>query len=140
MAIMSKKEILEALNANHTCAFATVEGKKPHVRYLAMVKADESGLIFQSWTLKDIHKQIVENPEVELSFNIGDGKQIRVSGRVEIVDDIALKQEVAAQRPFMKPIIDEKGWDVATIYRVQGKASVWGGSKENFVPKTWVDV
>ncbi len=140
MAIMSKKEILEALNANPVCAFATVEGKKPHVRYLAMIKADESGLIFQAWTLKDVHQQIVKNPEVALSFNTKDGKQIRVCGRVEIVNDMSLKQEVVAKRPFMKPIIDEKGWDVAAIYRIKGKACVWGGPKENFTPKTWVDL
>jgi pyridoxamine 5'-phosphate oxidase len=140
MAIMSKNEILEALNANPVCAFATAEGKKPHVRYFAMVKAEESGLIFQAWTLKDVHQQLVKNPEVELCFNTKDGKQIRIAGRVEIVNDISLKQEVVAKRPFMKPIIDEKGWDVATIYRVKGQASVWGGPKENFTPKTWVDL
>jgi pyridoxamine 5'-phosphate oxidase len=133
---MSKKEILAALNANPTCYFASVEGNKPHVRGLAMVKADENGLIFQSWTLKDVHQQILKNPEVELCFNIKDGKQIRVSGWAEIVDDMALKQEVVVQRPFMKPIIDEKGWDVATVYRVKGRAFVWG-RKDNFAPKSY---
>ena len=140
MTTMSKKEILAALNANPVCYFATVEGNKPHVRGMAMVKADESGLIFQSWTLKDIHQQIVNNPAVELCFNTKDGKQIRISGQAEIVNDMALKEEVVAQRPFMKPIIDEKGWNAATIYRIKGKACVWGSPKENFTPKSWVEI
>jgi pyridoxamine 5'-phosphate oxidase len=139
MTIMSKKEILEVLNANPVCSFATTEGKKPHVRGMAMIKADEKGLIFQSWTLKDVHQQIMKNPEVELCFNTKDGKQIRISGRAEIVDDMALKQEVVALRPFMKPIIDEKGWDVVAIYRIGGKASIWE-RKDNFTPKTYVNI
>jgi len=136
---MSKKEILAALNANPICHFATVEGSKPHVRGMAMVKADENGLIFQGWTLKDMHHQIMKNPEVELCFNTKDGKQIRVSGRAEIVDDMSLKQEIVAQRSLMKPIVDEKGWDVVAIYRIRGKASVWERS-DNFTPKAYVEI
>jgi pyridoxamine 5'-phosphate oxidase len=139
VTIMSKKEILAALNANPVCHFATVEGKIPHVRGMAMVRADESGLLFQGWTLKEMHQQILKNPQVELCFNTKDGKQIRVSGRVEILNDMALKQEIAAQRPFMKPTIDEKGWDVVAVYRIRGKASVWERA-DNFSPKTGVKI
>src|SRR5271157_1408821 len=139
MAVMTKSEILAALNANPNCYMATVEGNKPHVRGMGMVKADEKGIIIQSWTLKDIHQQIVKNPEVELCFNTKDGKQIRVSGRAKIVNDMAVKQEIVAQRPFMKPTIDDKGWDVVTVYRIKGKAMVWE-RKDNFAPKTYVDL
>ena len=139
MAVMSKSEILAALNANPNCHMATVEGNKPHVRGMGMVSADEKGIIIQSWTMKDIHPQIVKNPEVELCFNTKDGKQIRVSGRAEIVNDMAIKQDIVAKRPFMKPTIDEKGWDVVTVYRIKGKAQVWE-RKDNFAPKTYIDL
>ena len=139
MAVMSKSEILAALNANPNCHMATVEGNKPHVRGMGMVSADEKGIIIQSWTMKDIHQQIVKNPEVELCFNTKDGKQIRVSGRAEIVNDMAIKQDIVAKRPFMKPTVDEKGWDVVTVYRIKGKAQVWE-RKDNFAPKTYIDL
>lgn len=139
MATMSKSEILAALNANPTCYMATVEGNKPHVRPMGMVSADENGIIIQSWTIKDIHPQVARNPEVELCFSTKDGKSIRVSGKAEIVEDLAFKQAVAAKRPFMKPTIDEKGWGVVAIYRIKGKAVVWE-RKDNFTPKTYIDL
>ena len=138
---MTKAEILEALNANPSCHLATVEDNKPHVRGMGMYKADETGIYFQAWKIKDIHNQIVKNPNVELCFNTKDGKQIRVSGKFEIVDDLAVKKEVEAKRPFMTKLIQEKGgYDVVAIYRLkQGKACVWSMA-ENFNPKIYIEL
>lgn len=138
---MTKAEILEAINANPTAYVATVEGNKPHVRGMGMHKADDTGIYFQAWKIKDIHKQIEKNPEVELCFNTKDGKQIRISGRFEIVEDLALKKEVEAKRPFMTPIIAAKGgYNVVAIYRLRkGKAQVWTMA-DNFAPKTYVEL
>lgn len=138
---MTKTEILAAINAEPNAYMATVEGNQPHVRGMGMVKADESGLYFQAWKVKDIHNQIVKNPNVELCFNLKDGKQIRISGKFEILEDLALKKEVEKQRPFMTPIIKEKGgYDVVAIYRMKhGKAVVWTRA-ENFAPKSYVEL
>jgi len=140
MATMTKQEILAALNANPICYVATVEGNKPHVRAMGLFRADEDGIIFQAWKIKDIHKQIVNNPEVEICCNTKDGKQIRISGRFEIVEDLALKKEIEAKRPFMTPVIKEKSYDVVAVYRLRhGKACVWTMA-ENFAPKTYIDL
>jgi pyridoxamine 5'-phosphate oxidase len=138
---MTKAEVLAAINANPVCYLATVEGNKPHVRGMGMYKADDTGIYFQAWKIKDIHKQIEKNPEVELCFNTKDGKQIRISGRFEIVEDLAMKKEVEKQRQFMTPIIKEKGgYDVVAMYRMKhGKACIWTMA-ENFAPKTYIDL
>ncbi len=138
---MTKSEILAAINANPIAHVATVEGNKPHVRGMGMYKADETGIYFQAWKIKDVHKQVEKNPEVELCFGTKDGKQIRISGRFEIVEDLALKKEVEAKRTFMTPIIKEKGgYDVVAIYRLKnGKAQVWSMA-ENFAPKTYIQL
>jgi pyridoxamine 5'-phosphate oxidase len=138
---MTKTEILAALNANPICYLATTEGNQPHVRGMGMYKADETGIYFQAWKLKDIHNQIVKNPNVELCFSTKDGKQIRVTGKFEILEDLAIKKEVEAKRTFMTPIIKEKGgYDVVAIYRMKkGKAVVWTMA-ENFAPKTYVEL
>jgi len=138
---MNKAEILAALNANPTCHLATVEGDKPHVRGMGMYKADESGIYFQAWKIKDLHKQIAANPNVELCFNTKDGKQIRVSGKFEILEDLALKKEVEAKRGFMTKIIQEHGgYDVVAMYRLaHGKAVVWTMA-ENFTPKSYIEL
>ena len=82
---MNKTEILEFLNANPTCYLATVEGDKPHVRAMGLFRADENGIIIETGTFKDVYKQMVANPNVELCvFSAKDDIQIRVSGAVEL--------------------------------------------------------
>ena len=138
---MNKTEILEFLNANTTCYMATVEGDKPHVRAMGMVSADEDGIIIQTGTYKDIYKQLSANPNVELCFfNEKDGIQIRVSGPVEVVDDIKLKEKIVEQRQFLKPIVDKEGYDPIAVYRLsKGMAYVWSFAV-NLEPKTYVQL
>ena len=137
---MTKDEILELIKANPISFMATVEGNKPHVRGMVIYNADENGIIIQTWTIKDIHQQIVNNPEVELCFNDFEaGIQVRVSGKAEIIDDLAFKQKVVENRPFIKPMVEEKGYDVVAIYRVKGKATIWTMAT-NYEPKTYVDL
>jgi pyridoxamine 5'-phosphate oxidase len=138
---MNKTEIIAALNANPTCCMATIDGNMPRVRGMGMYKADEKGILFQTWKIKDLHSQLGKNPEVELCFNTKDGKQIRVSGKMELVEDLALKKEVEAKRSFMTPIIRERGgYDVVAMWRLShGKAQVWK-MKDNFAPKTNIEL
>jgi len=137
---MTKAEIIELINKNPTSYMATVEGNKPHVRGMGIYSADENGIIIQTWTMKDIHQQILNNPEVELCFNdTKAGIQVRVSGRVEIIQDLDLKKKVVEKRPFMKPTVEEKGYGVVALYRLKGKATVWTMAT-NFEPKTYIDL
>jgi len=135
---MNKSEILAFLNANPSCHLATVEGNKPHVRGMRIYKADENGIILQTAKMKDLHKQLSENPNVELCFNnYKDNIQIRVSGTVELVEDMDLKNEIIAKRQFLKPRIEKEGYELA-IYRLErGVAIVWT-FETDLVPKTYI--
>ena len=137
---MTKDEIYEFINANRTAWMATVEGDQPRVRAMGIPKADENGIIIQTWTLKDIHDQVVANPKMELCFNdLKGGKQVRVSGTAEIITDVAAKEQMVKDRPFMKATVDEHGIDVVALYRLKGKATVWTRDK-NFDPKEYIDL
>jgi pyridoxamine 5'-phosphate oxidase len=128
------------LNANPDCFVATVEGNKPHVRAIGMVKADEDGIIIETGTFKDFYKQMVANPNVELCFyNAKDGIQIRVSGAVEPVDDLELKKEIVAQRPFLKERIAKGGYEAMGVFRLKGQAYVWSFQTGN-EPKKYVQM
>ena len=123
---MDKAEILAFLNANSTCYLATVEGDKPRVRAMGMVKAGENGVILETGTFKDVYKQLSANPNVELCFyNAKDGIQVRVSGAVEPVDDLKLKDEIIAQRPFLKERVAKGGYEAMGVFRLKGMAYVW---------------
>jgi len=137
---MNKSEIIEFMDANRSCHMATVEGNKPHVRGMGIVKADENGIIIQTSTRKDIYKQLSANPNVELCFNnVKQGIQVRVSGTVEAVDDAELKAEVMAQRPFLKTEVEKGVYGAVAIYRMKGVAHVWT-MKTNMDPKTYIQL
>ena len=65
---MTKTEILEFFNDNPICYLATLEKNKPHVRVMRMNRADEKGIIFQTVDGKDLPKQLMETPNVEVCF------------------------------------------------------------------------
>jgi uncharacterized pyridoxamine 5'-phosphate oxidase family protein len=121
---MDKKEILDFITKNPTAFLATVEGKKPHVRAMGTYKADENGIIFAMQSPKDVYKQLVKNPETEICY-YANNVQIRVSGKMQQVTDMALKKEILEKRPFYKPGVDKDGWDyVGAFILKNGKASV----------------
>ena len=59
-------DILAFINSNRSCYLATVEGNKSHVCAMGIHQADEDGIIIQAWVLKDVHKQLCDNQNVEL--------------------------------------------------------------------------
>jgi len=135
---MTKEEILQWLDAHKVFYLATTEGNKPHVRGLMLHKANENGIYFTTTKVRDLYKQLVANPEVELCFH-EDKMQIRVSGRIEERDDdIELKKEIAAARPFMKPWLDRTGFGPMAVFRVVDcVATVWT-METTLAPKTYM--
>jgi pyridoxamine 5'-phosphate oxidase len=138
---MDKDEILAFLNTYHDCHLATVEGNKPHLRAIGIYRADENGIIIQTTKVKDLYKQLSANPNVELCFNDAKGSlQVRVSGKLELDENIELKKEILAKRQFLKPIVDKKGYEVLAIYWLRkGVATVWTFAT-NFDPKTYIQL
>jgi pyridoxamine 5'-phosphate oxidase len=135
---MTKEEIIAFMNANPDCFLATVEGDRPHVRGIGIIKADENGIIIQTSTYKDFYKQLSANPNVELCFfNAEQYRQVRVSGTVEPVDDIGLKDEIIAKRPFLKPQVEKGGYGVIAVYRIKGVAHAWTMGSD-FDPKKYI--
>ena len=140
---MNKSEIFNFLNANQVFHLATVEGNKPHVRGLLLYKADENGIIFHTGKMKDLHRQLTENPHVEMCFNNGNFEnliQIRVSGTVGLVEDLELKKEIVEKREFLKPWVDQMGYEFLAVYRMKkGVATIWSMTT-NFTPKEFVEL
>ena len=140
---MNKSEILGFLNANPVFHLATVEGNKPHVRGLLLYRADDNGIVFHTGKMKDLHRQLTANPLVEMSFNNGsfeDLIQIRVSGAVELVEDIELKKEIVQKREFLKPWVERDGYGLLAVYRMKkGVATIWTMTT-NFAQKEFIEL
>jgi uncharacterized pyridoxamine 5'-phosphate oxidase family protein len=124
---MANTEIINFLNTNSTHFVATVDHGEPRVRGLRAVRADEQGILYSAAATKDLVKQIKANPKVEiLAFNAESGTQVRVHGDVEIVEDQAVKDEIASKRPPLKAAIEANGYDSLFAFRVvNGQLNIW---------------
>ncbi len=137
---MDKNEIFKYLTDCKIFWLATTEGDTPHVRGIFLHKADETGISFTTGKFRDLYKQLKANPKVELCFSM-EKSSIRVSGRVvELDDDMDLKKEIVASRPFMKPWIDNAGYAPMAVFKVVDcVATTWSFDK-TLAPKTYVSL
>jgi pyridoxamine 5'-phosphate oxidase len=127
---MNIKDVLEFANKYPSCFLATVDGEKPKVRGFLMWFADETGFYFHTGSMKRIYKQIKTNQEIEVCFfspqATAGGKMLRVSGEVEIVSDIGMKEKLVVERPFLKAIHIENADDPLILFRIShGEAFFW---------------
>jgi pyridoxamine 5'-phosphate oxidase len=140
---MTQQEIFEFINKNQSCTLATCDGNKPHVRGMLIYRADNEGIVFNTGITKDVFKQLQKNPNVELCFsnnNMQDLIQIRISGTAVLENDLTLKEEIVANRPFLKPIVDQSGYESLAVFRVQKLvATVWSMAT-NLAPKEYVEL
>src|SRR4030042_2541439 len=139
---MDKKEILAFITKNPIAYMATVEGKTPHVRAMGTYTADEKGIVFSMQANKDVYAQIAKNQEVELCY-YANGVQVRVAGKFDIMKSLpeALKKEMLEKRPFLKPQVDQNGWDFVKVMTLKNaKATVLDMSKPMGAgaPKEWI--
>jgi uncharacterized pyridoxamine 5'-phosphate oxidase family protein len=132
------EDCVKFASENPMAWIATMEGDQPRVRAFGMWFADETGFYFQTATLKEIVAQLHENPKVEFAFYQPDdmtGTMLRVSGEVEFLDDLELKNKVIADRPFLKEFGMTPQDERLVIFRIsKGEAHFWNW-ESNLLPK-----
>ncbi len=138
---MNRKEVFEFAAKNPVCSLATVEGNKPHVRMMMLFRSSENGIIFVTGKAKDLYKQLQDNQAVELCFfNQQQGQQLRVEGKVELLDDLDLKKQIVEAFTFLKPVVEQYGYDCLGCCRLKnGRATVWT-METNLQPKQYIQI
>ena len=127
---MTFQDCVKFANEHNVCYVATTEGNQPRVRALGMWFADDKGFVFQTESVKAVCKQLKNNNKVELCFYAPGpdaGTIMRVTGKVEFVNDLALKSKVLTDRPFLKALGIKGPEDpLLVIFRVySGEAYFW---------------
>lgn len=127
---MDFQDCIKFARENPVCYVATADGDQPRTRPLGLWFADEKGFYFQTESVKAIYHQLKSNNKIELCFFAATpppGKVLRVAGKVEFVDDLALKSKVLADRPFLKGLgINEPGDPMLVLFCVStGEAYFW---------------
>lgn len=80
---------------------ATVEGDQPRVRPFGTAHIFEDRLYIQTGRVKDVSKQIMANPKVEICA-FKDGEWIRISGELVEDDRIEARQSMLDAYPSLK--------------------------------------
>ena len=115
-------------NKNPVAWLATVDGDQPRVRALGMWFADESGFYFQTAAVKDLYRQLINNPRVETAFYDpgSSGTMLRISGAVEFLDNLELRKKCLNDRPFLQKMGMTPESPELIIFRIaRGEAYFW---------------
>jgi uncharacterized pyridoxamine 5'-phosphate oxidase family protein len=128
-------------NENPVCFLATVEGDQPRVRALGFWFADGTGFYFQTSLIKEIPNQLKKNPKVEACFYKHEGMigtMLRISGEVEFVDDLKLREKAMKDRPFLKSFGITIDSPKLVLFRIgHGQAHFWT-MENNLKPKEYI--
>jgi len=135
---MEIQDCLDFANENKICFLATTEKDQPRVRALGFWFADNTGFFFQTGDMKSMYHQLRSNPKVEVCFfrpGPRIGTMMRISGEVEFLDDIRLKEKVMEERPFLKEFGLTVNHPGLIIFRIpHGQAHFWT-MENNLKPK-----
>lgn len=121
---MTRSEILEFVKRNTTSFMSTIEDGEPRVRAMSTPVVDENGFTFLTGANKQVCRQLIENPSVELCYwSQKEGVQLRFRGQMEKLEDEELKRSIVDNIfTFLKPIAEKVGWDVFTLFRFSNGA------------------
>ena len=101
---------------------STVDGDEPRARPLGLYMVVDGSVVFGVGDFKDVYKQIVANPKVEITACIG-GEWLRLHGRaVRIEDDSASERALDMIPPLRSIYNDETGHKLAMFRLEDAKA------------------
>lgn len=96
-------EVLKFLKENPTYFLATVDGDQPRVRPFGTIALFEEKLYFQTGRVKDVYRQLITNPQIELCAMAADGSQwLRISATAVRDDRNEARAAVLADYPSLQ--------------------------------------
>lgn len=105
-----------------TYYLATVdENGKPRVRPFGTVDIFEGRLYIQTGKVKDVYKQLKNNPAAEICA-FGQGNWIRLSGNLIEDDRVEARRHMLDAYPGLRRSYDENDGNTVVLYFENGKA------------------
>jgi pyridoxamine 5'-phosphate oxidase len=139
---MDIHDCIKFSNENPICYVATTDNDQPRVRALGFWFADETGFYFQTSFFKEISNQLKKNPRTEVCFYKHEGMigtMLRISGKVEFIHDLKLREKALTDRPFLKSFGLTVDSPNLVLFRLaHGKAHFWT-MENNLKPKEIIE-
>jgi uncharacterized pyridoxamine 5'-phosphate oxidase family protein len=113
--------------------FATVDANnRARVRPFGLALSYNGHLWFCSNSQKKVYAEIQNNPYIEVcSYNSKAGEWIRVSGKVVLADELAVKQKIFETAPGIAAIYQSPENPVFKVFYIEGQADFYSFSAPN---------
>jgi len=117
----------EFLKANPVFFLATVNGAEARVRPFGFVMVRNNALYFCTNKTKDVYKQFVKNPDVEISGMGAEGTWLRLRGKVAVDDSHESKAQAFKESAMLLQIYPKGADDetFVTFYFTQAQATLY---------------
>ncbi len=109
------ERVCQFLKDANTYYLATVDGNQPRVRPFGTAHIFENKLYIQTGKSKDVAKQILANPKVEIS-GMTAGKWIRLSGKLVLDDRFEAKKSMLDAYPSLQSMYSAEDENSAVFY------------------------
>ena len=117
------EEVVEFLRKSGAFHIATIDGDKPRVRPFGVTNIFDGKLYIITGKKKDVFKQIMKNPNVEISANIGE-EWIRIEGKLVNDDRKNAKKDMLDKNPYLRSMYSEDDDNTAVLYFEKAKATI----------------
>ncbi len=138
---MNVDDCIKFANQNPSSYIATADGDQPRVRGMLMWTADKTGFYYSTGSTKDLYRQLKANPKVELCFFDAKSKnmdQMRITGKVEFVEDMKIREKLVEERPFLKQMGYGADSPTLIVIRVIPFTATFWTWETNLKPKEYI--
>ena len=118
---------LEFLKASQVFHLATVDETQARVRPFGFVMKRDDKLYMCTGKMKDVYKQMVKNPNIEVSAMGADSTWLRVTGTIAFDDSRETKAQAFEETPMLLQIYPKGADDenYVTFYFTDAKATLY---------------
>ena len=123
------EEVYNFIKNANTYFLATVDKDKPKVRPFGSINIFEDKLYIETSKLKDVSKQIENNPNVELCA-LSDGKWLRLSGTLVRDERMEAKISMFENNPILKKFYKVDSDKTEVLYFKNATATIYSFTEE----------
>lgn len=117
------EEVYEFLKKCETYYLATMDGDQPRVRPFGTVNIFEGKLYIQTGKSKDVSKQMMKNPKIEIC-GMYDGQWIRVQAVAVEDDRVEAKQSMLDSYPSLQSMYSATDENTQVLYLKEVVATI----------------
>ena len=117
------EKVTQFLKEAETYYLATVEGDQPRVRPFGTAHLYEGKLYIQTGKVKDVSKQLLANPKVEICA-FKDGEWIRVAGELVEDDRVEARQSMLDAYPSLQQMYSADDGNTQVFYFKNATATI----------------